>query len=50
MGYEVPLFITLWKGDDEFGPETNVLFDRSIIDIFPTANITVLSETLVHTA
>ncbi|OGW76002.1 MAG: hypothetical protein A2Z72_05585, partial [Omnitrophica bacterium RBG_13_46_9] len=24
---EIPILITLWRGDEEFGPEANVLFD-----------------------
>jgi len=44
----VPILINFWKGDDEFGPEANVLFDKSISDIFCTEDITVLSEIVVH--
>ena len=44
----VPILITLWRGDDEFGPEANVLFDRSISDIFCTEDITVFAETIAH--
>ena len=46
---EVPVLITFWRGDDEFGPKANVLFDRSITDIFCTEDIVVLSETIAHT-
>ncbi|MFC1576580.1 DUF3786 domain-containing protein [Candidatus Omnitrophota bacterium] len=45
---EVPVLMTLWRGDDEFGPEANVLFDKSITDIFCTEDIVVLSEIIVH--
>ena len=44
----VPLLITLWRGDEEFGPEANVLFDRSITDIFCTEDVTVFAETIAH--
>ena len=44
----VPILIELWKGDDEFGPEVNVLYDKSIKDIFCTEDIVVLSEVLAH--
>jgi len=36
--------ITLWKGDEEFGPDANILFDRTIKEIFCTEDIVVLSE------
>jgi len=44
----VPVLITFWRGDDEFGPEANVLFDESIAGIFCTEDIVVLSETIAH--
>ena len=31
---KVPLLIEMWAGDDEFGPEANLLFDKSIQKIF----------------
>ena len=40
----VPVLITLWRGDEEFGPEANVLFDKSIKDIFCTEDIVILAE------
>ena len=43
-----PFLITLWRGDEEFGPEANILFDKSIADIFRTEDIVVLSEVVVH--
>ena len=45
----VPFLITFWKGDDEFGPELNVLYDKSITDISCTEDIVVLSEIVAHT-
>ncbi|MFC1709032.1 DUF3786 domain-containing protein [Candidatus Omnitrophota bacterium] len=44
----VPILIQLWKGDEEFGPEANVLFDKNIKDIFCTEDIVVLSEFIAH--
>jgi hypothetical protein len=38
----VPVLVELWKGDDEFGPEANILFDRSITKIFCTEDVAVL--------
>ena len=39
----VPIAVELWRGDDEFGPEANMLFDKSIKDIFCTEDIVVLA-------
>lgn len=39
----VPALITLWRGDEEFGPEANMLFDKSIARIFCTEDIVVLA-------
>jgi hypothetical protein len=39
----VPILVEIWKGDEEFGPEANLLFDRSIIKIFCTEDVAVLS-------
>jgi len=38
----VPAAVEIWKGDEEFGPEANMLFDRSIGLIFCTEDIAVL--------
>ncbi|MDD4893891.1 MAG: DUF3786 domain-containing protein [Candidatus Omnitrophica bacterium] len=40
---KVPVLITLWRGDDEFGPDANILFDKSITRIFSTEDIVVLA-------
>ncbi|PIQ89289.1 MAG: hypothetical protein COV72_03870 [Candidatus Omnitrophica bacterium CG11_big_fil_rev_8_21_14_0_20_42_13] len=42
----VPVLLTAWKGDDEFSPEINVHFDKSICDIFCTEDIVVMSEAI----
>ena len=44
----VPMLATIWKGDDEFTSEANLLFDKSIANIFGTEDIVVLSEILAH--
>jgi len=38
----VPILVEIWKGDEEFGPEANMLFDRSIVKIFCTEDVAVL--------
>ncbi len=43
----VPITIVLWRGDEEFAPQGNVLFDATISDYLPTEDITVLCETSV---
>lgn len=42
----VPVTLVLWKGDEEFAPEGNVMFDSTIPDYLPTEDITVLCETI----
>lgn len=44
----VPVAMILWKGDDEFPPEGNILFDRSISDIFPAEDIAWLAGMIVY--
>lgn len=44
----VPVLITLWRGNEEFGPEANILFDKSIKDIFYTEDVVILAEFIVH--
>jgi hypothetical protein len=39
----IPVLITLWRADEEFGPEANILFDKSITQIFCTEDIVVLA-------
>lgn len=45
---KIPILITIWKGDDELSGEADILFDKSISNIFCTEDIVVLTETLVH--
>ncbi len=42
----VPVTYALWKGDEEFPAQGNVLFDANITDYLPTEDITVLCETI----
>ena len=39
----VPVLIKLWRGDEEFGPDANMLFDRSVTQIFCTEDIVELA-------
>ena len=42
----VPLTIVLWRGDKEFPPDGNILFDSTITDYLPTEDITILCEVI----
>ena len=42
----VPITLVLWRGDKEFKPEGNILFDSTIPDYLPTEDINVLCETI----
>jgi hypothetical protein len=42
----VPLTIVLWRGDKEFAPDGNILFDSTIPDYLPTEDITILCEVI----
>jgi hypothetical protein len=42
----VPITIVLWRGDEEFAPEGNLLFDATIPDYLSTEDISVLCETI----
>lgn len=44
----VPLTLVLWRGDEEFDPEGNILFDSSISDYLPAEDIIVVSESVVR--
>ena len=45
---DVPVVIALWQGNEEFGPEVNMLFDKNIKDIFCTEDIIILAEFIAH--
>jgi hypothetical protein len=40
----VPVLIELWRPDEEFGPEANILFDKNVKEIFCIEDIVVLAE------
>lgn len=42
----VPITLVLWRGDDEFPPEGNIMFDSTISDYLPAEDINVLCETI----
>ena len=42
----VPITLVLWRGDEEFPPEGNILFDSTISDYLTTEDINVLCETI----
>lgn len=44
----VPVALILWRGDEEFPPEGNLLFDRNIIRIFSAEDIAWLSGLVVY--
>jgi hypothetical protein len=44
----VPLALVLWRGDEEFPPEGNILFDRSISRIFSAEDVAWLSGMVVY--
>jgi len=46
----VPVVLSLWKGDDEFAPEGNVLFDVSISSYLSTEDIAYLAGSVVYPA
>ncbi|MBU2062961.1 MAG: DUF3786 domain-containing protein, partial [Candidatus Omnitrophica bacterium] len=35
-----------WRGDDEFGPQANIHFDKSVQEVFCTEDIVVFSENI----
>lgn len=42
----VPITLVLWRGDEEFTPSGNIMFDATVTDYLPTEDITVLCETI----
>jgi hypothetical protein len=45
---KVPLSLILWKGDDEFPPEGNVLFDRSVSKLLSAEDVAWLAGMVVY--
>ncbi|MEW6601865.1 MAG: DUF3786 domain-containing protein [Nitrospirota bacterium] len=44
----VPILIELWEADEEFAPEANILFDKTIMKIFCVEDIVVLAEVVAR--
>jgi hypothetical protein len=44
----VPVALIIWKGDEEFPPEGNILFDRNILEILSAEDIAWLSGMVVY--
>ena len=44
----VPILIELWEADEEFGPEANILFDKTITKILCVEDIVVLAEVVAR--
>jgi len=45
---KVPITYVLWRGDDEFPPEGQVMFDSSIVSFLPLEDIVVVSAEVVY--
>jgi hypothetical protein len=45
---KIPITLLLWKGDAEFPPDGNILFDSIIKDILPGEDIAFLAGTVVY--
>lgn len=43
----VPITLVLWRGDEEFPPEANVLYDLTVGSYLPTEDITLVTQMLV---
>ena len=43
---QVPVTVVIWRGDAEFSPEGNLLFDSTITDYLDTEDINILCENL----
>lgn len=45
---KVPVKLIFWKGDEEFDPTANIVFDSSITGYLSTEDVVVLSELMVE--
>jgi len=43
----VAVGLVLWKGDPEFPPNGNILFDSSVADYLPVEDVVILTETII---
>lgn len=43
----VPITLVIWKGDEEFPPNANILFDSTILDYLSVEDINILCQTIV---
>jgi hypothetical protein len=44
----VPVAVLIWKGDEEFPPEGNILFDRNIVEILSAEDMAWLSGMVIY--
>ena len=44
----LPVAVLLWKGDEEFPPEGNILFDKNISNILSAEDIAWLAGMVVY--
>jgi len=42
----VPITLVMWRGDDEFPPEANILFDNTVSDYLATEDLIVLCQVI----
>ena len=47
--HHVPIIFVLWRGDEEFPPEGNIIFNSNISNYLPTEDIIVLCQNIAWT-
>ncbi len=45
---KVPITLVLWRGDEEFPPDGNILFDAGISDLFNAEDVAFLSGAIIY--